>query len=781
MQGSIHNKFVIPKDVLSIPVKELSLPTHQKPKFADSDISLSRPGYRGYSSVVCVETWNLLNEFSSPMTLVNGIVAYANKSKQDPNEVFDFALPVFEKMIHSKILIPEGSAFETKNEFLFDISMEINGYIIIDQIQSLEDTQVYKLKNQQGEYFALKIQVDDKEETAISIKKEEAILKRLGGKHAPRLICAGEYNDKVFIIMDWVDGISIQEYTRSLKTLQECEKRRQFKSILIKLLTAYRYLHRNNIIHDDLNPRNILIGENGEIRLIDFGTSHIINHGNKSISAHNNRSGFAWLMDPLLAEAFLMGYEVIPKSSFKSEQYALTSLVYYLYTEQYYINECIDKDEYYQSIINDPPIGFTLRRIPAWPELEQILNKGLAKLERDRYTDINAYLLDVKSLSLQEEDLNDSLFFEAQNEWIDEYIGKIEHCLHWNELIKGSSTLSFQSGVCGIAYALYRIGQIKNDNLLLCKVKIELERILYECDSPDHFIRLEDKETGANVVSACSPHHAKAGIFLLHSMVSSCIGDLKAMSTAANLYLDMYNEEEQNIELCFGLSGYLIGLLMIINMFKYNNLISTDLEHLAIVIFQKLEQTLDLDRKEYVNNSLRHIGLAHGVEGVLYTLLLASQFLGQTLSDRTIGLLKATANRFVSDNAVFPGWCQGNAGFIYLYSQAYLTLGDESYLELAEQAGENLILQPVSKNHLCCGLAGCVQAFLRLYKVSGKLEYKKRAEQFHMNGLKKINLDSESEQVHYSLFWGPLSTVLNHYELRFPEHSIFPFLELEGW
>lgn len=70
------------------------------------------------------------------------------------------------------------------------------------------------------------------------------------------------------IVMEYVDGRTLQEF------LQEKPSKKARKQVLNELLQAIDYIHRSQVIHQDLKPNNILITNNGNhVKVIDFGLS----------------------------------------------------------------------------------------------------------------------------------------------------------------------------------------------------------------------------------------------------------------------------------------------------------------------------------------------------------------------------------------------------------------------------------------------------------------------------------------------------------------------------
>ncbi len=77
----------------------------------------------------------------------------------------------------------------------------------------------------------------------------------------------GNEDDVHYIVMEYIDGITLKEYIRSKGTIdwEEAVK------IAIQVCSAMEHAHRNKIVHRDIKPQNILLANDGMVKVVDFG------------------------------------------------------------------------------------------------------------------------------------------------------------------------------------------------------------------------------------------------------------------------------------------------------------------------------------------------------------------------------------------------------------------------------------------------------------------------------------------------------------------------------
>ena len=101
-------------------------------------------------------------------------------------------------------------------------------------------------------------------------QREAAILEELGEGHQqiPRLYAYFSEDDKFYLVQEWIEGLTLDQYWEQEGNLHRDEVRQ----ILLQLLPVLNYVHSQRIIHRDIKPENIILRQGDKLPfLIDFG------------------------------------------------------------------------------------------------------------------------------------------------------------------------------------------------------------------------------------------------------------------------------------------------------------------------------------------------------------------------------------------------------------------------------------------------------------------------------------------------------------------------------
>jgi len=102
------------------------------------------------------------------------------------------------------------------------------------------------------------------------LKVEADILEKLHHKHIVRYIDRRTEGNVVYLIVEYVDGEGMYEVF-----LNKMSDEREAEDYILQVLDALIYMHQppRNVIHRDLNPKNIMVAQRTHLKLIDFGTA----------------------------------------------------------------------------------------------------------------------------------------------------------------------------------------------------------------------------------------------------------------------------------------------------------------------------------------------------------------------------------------------------------------------------------------------------------------------------------------------------------------------------
>lgn len=120
------------------------------------------------------------------------------------------------------------------------------------------------------------------EESHIRMFQDEArICAELQHANIAQVYDFGRFNEEFFIAMEYIPGVDLRELQKALAKRRKGIPFRITLRILHDVLAALDYAHHRvdtfgqpmNIVHRDVNPRNVMLSVRGEVKLIDFGVA----------------------------------------------------------------------------------------------------------------------------------------------------------------------------------------------------------------------------------------------------------------------------------------------------------------------------------------------------------------------------------------------------------------------------------------------------------------------------------------------------------------------------
>lgn len=201
--------------------------------------------------------------------------------------------------------------------------------------------------------------------------REARAAAQLQHPHIVRVFEVGREFDRVYIVTDFIDGVSLdKQITKQRLTI------RQSAELCLKLALALHHAHENGVIHRDLKPANILIDYDGDPHVTDFGLARR-EVGEVTVTLEGQLLGTPAYMSPEQARGD--GHQ----ADRRSDVYSLGVVLYELITGDRPFRGTAQM--LIQQVIHDPPLS-PRRLATAVPrDLETIVLKCLEKSPMQRY------------------------------------------------------------------------------------------------------------------------------------------------------------------------------------------------------------------------------------------------------------------------------------------------------------------------------------------------------------------------------------------------------------
>ena len=261
-------------------------------------------------------------------------------------------------------------------------------YELIEKIGEGGMAVVYKGKDRLlNRYVAIKILRPEytKDEQFIESFRRES--QAAAGPSHPNIVGVydvGKEGNIHFIVMELIDGKTLSEVIKEKGRLEYKEA----INITLQVASALSLAHKNQIIHRDIKPHNILITSTGVAKLADFGIAKAVSAA--TIAGGSNKiMGSVHYFSPEQARGAYVDE--------RSDIYSLGIVLFEMLTGKV----PFDGDNPVSIAlmhINDPMPSLTKEVPGVPPQLEKIVNKATEKYQSNRYRNVDEMISDLEDI-----------------------------------------------------------------------------------------------------------------------------------------------------------------------------------------------------------------------------------------------------------------------------------------------------------------------------------------------------------------------------------------------
>jgi len=263
-----------------------------------------------------------------------------------------------------------------------------DGYNILTKLSSSPRSHVYLAVDQTSQTkVVVKIpstELQNDEAYLESFLLEEWIGKRINNKHVVKTFDAKRKSNYLYTVTEFIEGETLHQWMIDNPN-PSLNKIRNIAEQIAKALQAF---YRQEMIHQDLRPQNILIDKNEVIKIIDFGSAKV--KGIEEIDTYIEQFHIQGTAQYTAPE-----YYVGNSGTHQSDIYSLAVIVYQMLSAKlpYGTNviKCSTKSD--QKKLKYDSLNTDEYNIPSW--IDETLKKALSVEANNRYSEVSEFVHDL--------------------------------------------------------------------------------------------------------------------------------------------------------------------------------------------------------------------------------------------------------------------------------------------------------------------------------------------------------------------------------------------------
>ena len=224
-------------------------------------------------------------------------------------------------------------------------------------------------------------------------KNEASALSQLNHPNIVALHDYIEQDNEAYLVMEFVDGIPLDEYIQKVSGPIPEEKAIK---LFTQILDGVAYAHSKNIIHRDVKPSNFLVTNEGIVKILDFGIAKILSETSHKLTKTGAKIGTILYMSPEQIKGL-----VVDK---KTDIYSLGVTLFQMLSGKCPYDESSTEYEISKKIVEEPLPRAKDFYICVSARMQSIIDKATAKNPTSRFSDCDEfkkYLLNKNEIASQ--------------------------------------------------------------------------------------------------------------------------------------------------------------------------------------------------------------------------------------------------------------------------------------------------------------------------------------------------------------------------------------------
>lgn len=153
--------------------------------------------------------------------------------------------------------------------------MDFDGYYIIRELYISSRSHVFLARDRESNQTVViktpSTEMRDDSQYLEDFMLEQWIAKRVNNPHVAKAIDVKRKQNYLYLVSEYIEGISLNQWMidnpkPSLESVRD---------IIEQVVKGVQAFHRQEMIHQDLRPNNIMIDNSGTVKIIDFGSTYI--------------------------------------------------------------------------------------------------------------------------------------------------------------------------------------------------------------------------------------------------------------------------------------------------------------------------------------------------------------------------------------------------------------------------------------------------------------------------------------------------------------------------